>query len=228
MSKANLINLKLPRYTRSEEIFNTVSHIAGVGFGVVALLTCVIVAAFNQNKWGIVSGVIYGFTVILLFTMSSIYHGLNGLTNEILKKIFRVIDHSTIFTLIAGSYTPVILNNFRAVYPVEAWTILAIIWGLAIFGIVLNFTDLERFKVLSMVCYIGMGWLAMPLYKKLIDVYGITFFALILIAGIVNSAGAILYVIGKKKKYMHSVFHVFVDIAALINFLGIAVYVMPI
>jgi len=222
-----LINLKLPSYTRSEEIFNTVSHIAGVGLGVVALLTCVVVAAFNQNIWGVASGVIYGFAIILLFAISSIYHGLNGQTNEILKKSFRVIDHCTIFILIAGSYTPVVLNNFRTVYPVEAWAMFAIVWGLAIFGIVLNFIDLERFKVLSMVCYVGMGWLAMLIIKKIIEVYGITFFVLLLSAGLINSVGAILYVIGKKKKYMHSVFHVFVDIAALINFLGIAFCIMP-
>lgn len=227
MTKTNLINLKLPNYSRSEAIFNTVSHIVGVGLGVVTLLTCVIVAALNQNIWGIVSGVIYGFTVILLFTMSSIYHGMNGSTNQILKKTFRLIDHSKIYLLIAGSYTPIILNHFRTVYPVEAWTMFAIIWGLAIFGMVLNFIDLERFKVLSMVCYVGMGWLALLIFKKIIEVYGITFFALLLSAGLINSVGAMLYVIGKKKKYMHSVFHVFVDIAAVINFLGIAVYVMP-
>jgi len=215
----------LPSYTKGEEIFNMVSHIAGGGLGVVALLTCVIVAAYNQNGWGIVSGAIYGFALILLFTASSLYH---GLTAELPKKVFQVIDHCTIFILIAGTYTPILLNKFREVYPFEAGVMFSIVWGFAILGIVLNAIDLKRFKTFSMICYLGMGWLVIFRFNKLLDVIGSTFFVFLLVGGVFYTSGAILYVIGKKKKYMHSVFHLFVVAAALMHFLGIAIFIMPV
>lgn len=226
MIRTKLINRILPSYTKGEEIFNMVSHIAGGGLGVVALLTCVIVAAYNQNGWGIVSGAIYGFALILLFTASSLYH---GLTAELPKKVFQVIDHCTIFILIAGTYTPILLNKFREVYPFEAGVMFSIVWGFAILGIVLNAIDLKRFKTFSMICYLGMGWLVIFRFKKLLDVIGSTFFVFLLIGGVFYTIGAMLYLIGKKKnkKYMHSVFHIFVDIAALMHFLGIAIFIMP-
>lgn len=201
-----------------------VSHIVGGGLGIVALLTCVILAAHNQNAWGIVSGAIYGFALILLFTASSIYH---GLTDELPKKVFQVIDHCTIFILIAGTYTPILLNKFRETYPFEAWTMFAIVWGLAILGIVLNAIDLKQFTKFSMICYLGMGWLVVFRFQKLVAVIGTAFFVLLLIGGAFYTIGAILYAIGKKRKYMHSVFHLFVVIAALLHFLGIANFIMP-
>lgn len=226
MFRTKLANRILPSYTRGEELFNMVSHIVGGGLGIVAFLTCIIVAAYNQNVWGIVSGAIYGFTVILLFTMSSIYHGLAA---GIPKKVFQVLDHCTIFILIAGTYTPILLNKYREAYPLESWTIFAIIWGLAVLGIILNSIDLKRFKVFSIVCYLGMGWLIVFSFRKLIEVLGYEFFIFLISGGIFYTVGAALYVIGKKKnkKYMHSVFHIFVVIAALTHFLGIAIFIMP-
>ena len=226
MFRTKLIDRILPSYTKGEEIFNMVSHIVGGGLGIVAFLTCIIVAAYNQNVWGIISGAIYGFTLILLFTMSSIYH---GLPVGIPKKVFQVLDHCTIFLLIAGTYTPIVLNQFREVYPFEAWMIFALIWGLAMVGIVLNSIDLMRFKVFSIVCYLGMGWLIVFSYQKLTEVLGSTFFIFLLSGGISYTVGAAFYMIGKKKntRYIHSVFHIFVDIAALIHFLGIAIFIMP-
>jgi len=223
--RTKLINRILPSYTKGEEIFNMVSHIAGGGLGVVALLTCVIVAAYNQNGWGIVSGAIYGFALILLFTASSLYH---GLTAELPKKVFQVIDHCTIFILISGTYTPILLNKYREEYPFEAWVMFSVVWGFAILGIVLNAIDLKRFKTFSMICYLGMGWLVIFRFNKLLDVIGSTFFVFLLVGGVFYTSGAILYVIGKKKKYMHSVFHLFVVAAALMHFLGIAIFIMPV
>ena len=203
-----------------------VSHIVGGGIGVVAFLTCVIVAAYHQNVWGIVSGAVYGFTIILLFTMSSIYH---GLPMGIPKKVFQVLDHCTIFILIAGTYTPILLNQFREAYPLLAWTFFAIIWGLAVLGITLNSVDLKRFKVFSIICYLGMGWLIVFSFQKLVEILGRDFVAFLLLGGVFYTIGAALYVVGKKmnKKYMHSVFHIFVDVAALMHFLGIAIFIMP-
>lgn len=226
MTRTKLADRKLPDYTRREEIVNMVTHIVGGGMGVLAIIACVLVAVFNHNIWGVVSGAIYGFTVIMLFTMSSIYH---GLISEMPKKVFQVIDHCTIYILIAGTYTPMLLNKFREVYPLEAWTLFGVIWALAIFGIVLNSIDLKRFKALSMAGYIGMGWLCVFRIHKLTEVLGGTFFVFLLTGGIFYTIGAVIYAAGKRsgRKYMHSVFHIFVDIASIMHSLGIIIFVMP-
>ena len=212
-------------YTRSEELFNMITHIVGGGLGVVALLACVIVAAFHQNVWGVVSGIIYGFTVILLFTMSSIYHGLK-VELELPKRVFRVIDHCTIYILIAGTYTPILLTHFRVLYPADAWLVFSVIWALAIGGIALNSINMNRFKALSMVIYLGMGWMALFKIQKLEQVLGGPFFLLILLGGVFYTIGVFFYAAGKKKKFMHSVFHLFVNVASILHSVAIAMYVM--
>ena len=201
-----------------------ITHIVGGGLGLVALIACVIIAAFNQNVWGVVSGCIYGFCVILLFTMSSIYHGLRI---EMPKRVFRVIDHCTIFVLIAGTYTPITLNRFREVYPWDAWIMFGVIWGLAVIGIVLNSVDLRRFKKFSLACYLGMGWMVVFRINRLIEVLGSPFFVMILAGGIFYTVGVLFYVLGKRKKFMHSVFHLFVNVASILHSVAIAVFIMP-
>ena len=213
----------MPLYSRGEERFNMITHIVGSGLGLVALLFCVIVAAYNQNMWAVASGLVYGFSVIILFTMSSIYHGLHlGLP----KRVFRILDHCTIYVLIAGTYTPVLLTHFREAYPTEAWIIFGIIWGLALIGIILNAIDLKRFLVFSVICYLGMGWAALFRINQLISVLGVPFFVLILIGGILYSVGVIFYALGRRKKYMHSIFHLFVIAASILHSVAIASFVM--
>ena len=216
--------LQLPLYTRSEELFNMITHIVGGGLGLVALIACVIVAALHHNVWGIVSGCIYGFCVILLFTISSIYHGLRI---ELPKRVFRILDHCTIFVLIAGTYTPIMLTAFRRAYPVDAWVIFGAIWALAIIGIVLNSIDMRRFKVFSLACYLGMGWMITFRINRLIEILGSAFFVLILLGGVFYTIGVLFYVVGKKKKFMHSIFHLFVNVASILHSVAIAVFVMP-
>jgi len=213
----------LPKYTRGEELFNMITHIVGGGLGLVALLACVIVAAFNQNAMAVVSGAVYGFSVILLFTMSSIYHGLKvGLP----KRVFRILDHCTIYVLIAGSYTPILLNAFREYYPRDAWILFGLIWGFAVLGITLSAINLKKFAVFAICCYLGMGWAAVFRIGPLMRVLGTPFFTLILIGGILYTVGVIFYVLGRKKKYMHSVFHIFVIAASVIHSVAIATFVM--
>jgi len=214
----------IPKYTKGEEQFNMISHIVGGGMGVLALVACVLVAAISGNVWGVVSGAIYGFTVILLFTMSSIYHGLNiGLP----KKIFRILDHCTIYVLIAGTYTPVVLNQFREVYPLDAWLIFSAIWGLAALGITLSAINLRRFIVFSLLCYLFMGWMAVFRISRLMEVLGTAFFVMLLIGGVLYTAGAIFYVVGRRKKFMHSIFHLFVVAGSIMHSVAIAIFVMP-
>lgn len=224
MQKAQAKNA-LPNYTRGEEVFNMTTHIVGGGLGLVALIACVIVAGLHHNAWGIVSGIIYGITVILLFTMSSVYHGLRiGKP----KRVFRILDHCTIYVLIAGTYTPILLGEFRAVHTADAWIIFGIIWGLAIIGITLTGIDRKRFAAFALVCYLGMGWTAIFRINRLVEVLGLPFFVLILIGGVLYTVGAIFYGVGKHKKYMHSVFHLFVNAASILHSVAIATFVMPV
>jgi len=218
------VKLDLPNYTRGEELFNMITHIIGGGLGLVALLFCVVIAAFNQNVMGVVSGMIYGFMVILLFTMSSIYHGLGvGLP----KKVFRVLDHCTIYLLIAGTYTPIVLTEFRRVYPADAWVMFGLIWGFAIIGVTLTAIDRKKFKYFALACYLGMGWMAVFRITRLIEVLGTPFFVLILAGGVLYTLGVVFYAVGKKIKYMHSIFHLFVNAASILHSVAIATFVMP-
>lgn len=215
----------LPNYTRGEEIFNMTTHIVGGAMGLIAMLACVIVAAHHHNGWGITSGIIYGFTVILLFTMSSVYHGLKM---EFPKKVFRVLDHCTIYILIAGTYTPIVLGAFRVAFPVDAWVMFGVVWGVALLGTTLTAINRNRFKVFALICYLGMGWMSVLRFNRLVYVLGWPFFILLIIGGGLYTIGVIFYALGKKVKYMHSVFHLFVNAASIVHSVAIAAFVMPV
>ena len=156
--------------------------------------------------------------------MSSIYHGLKP--ERFSKKVFQVLDHCSIFLLIAGSYTPFCLCTFREYNTALGWTIYGIIWAIAILGIVLNSIDIKKYKVFSMICYLGMGWCIIftaNLFPKLLGVGGTVF---LVAGGIIYSLGAILYGLGKKHKWMHSIFHLFILLGSLLQFFCILLYVM--
>lgn len=223
MKRTKLSERVLPTYTKGEEIFNMVSHIVGGAFGIAVTALCVIFAAIHHNVYGIVSGAIYGTTMIILYTMSSIYHGLHP--NKA-KKVFQVLDHCTIFLLIAGSYTPFVLCTFREYNTALGWTLFGIIWGVAILGIVLNAIDLKKYKVFSMICYLAMGWCIIIKLPLLIQLLGIPGTVILVSGGIAYTIGAILYGIGKKHKYIHSIFHLFIVLGSVLQFFSILLYVM--
>lgn len=224
MKRIKLKDRILPQYTKGEEIFNMTSHIVGAVLGIVATVLCVTFAAINGNVYGVVSGAIYGVTMILLYTMSSIYHGLSP--KRYSKKVFQVLDHCSIFLLIAGSYTPFALCTIREYDVLAGWLIFGIIWALAILGIVLNSIDIKKFKKFSMACYILMGWCIIVKANLLPQLLGMKGFILLLLGGISYTIGAVIYAIAKKYKYSHSIFHLFILIGSLLQFLCILLYVM--
>ena len=224
MNRTKLAERILPDYTKGEEIFNMVSHIVGGALGVVATVLCVIFAARHNNVYGVVSSAIYGATMIILYTMSSLYHGLSP--NLKAKKVFQVLDHCAIFLLIAGSYTPFALCTLREENVAIGWSIFGIIWAMAILGIVLNAIDLKKYKVFSMICYLVMGWCIIFRVNLLPTLLGKTGFALLILGGVIYTVGAILYGLGKKHRYMHSVFHLCIFIGSLLQFFCILLYVV--
>lgn len=223
MKRIKLRDRELPAYTKGEERFNMISHIVGGAIGVVALVLCVVVAALHGNGWGVVSGAIFGVTMILLYTMSSIYHGLR---EGMGKRVLQVIDHCTIYSLIAGTYTPILLSAMRPIDPVSSWILFAIVWSLAIVAIVLTAIDLKRYQAFSMICYIGIGWAIIFKIPLLVEAVGIDGFWLILAGGVSYTVGAVLYGLGKKHRYVHSVFHIFVLGGSILHLLAILFYVL--
>ncbi len=224
MKRTKLADRVLPTYTRGEEIFNMVSHIVGAPLGIVAIVLGVVFSAIRGNGYGVASSIVYGVTLILLYTMSSIYHGLNPKLKA--KKVFQIIDHCSIFLLIAGTYTPFALCTLREYSTAIGWTVFGVVWGLAILGITLNAIDLKKFKVFSMICYLTMGWCIIFRIDIIFKSLGPVGFALLLLGGIVYTVGALFYGIGKKHKWMHSVFHLACVIGSLLQLLCVLIYVI--
>lgn len=223
MKRTKLADRQMPVYTKGEEIFNMVSHIVGGAMGILAIVLCAVFAGLNGDVYGAVSGCIFGATMLVLYTSSSIYHGLKPETFS--KRVFQVIDHCTIFILIAGTYTPIALCAIREVNTAVGWTLFGVIWGFAIIGIIFNSIDLKKYKKFSMICYLVMGWLIVVKMGTLIDAVGMTGFWYLLSGGIAYTIGAVCYGL-TKKKWMHSVFHVFCIIGSVLHFLFILFFII--
>lgn len=221
MKRTKLSDRQLPNYTRGEEIMNMVTHIVGGAIGIVALTLCVIRAALHDNVYGIVTSAVYGTTMITMFTISSVYHGLKP---NLGKKVMQVIDHCTIYFLIAGTYSVVVLSAIRPVYPVLGWCLFGFEWAMVALATTFTAIDLKKYGVFSMICYIGMGWAVIPFWKQTLEVLTLPGFLLLLAGGIAYTIGSILYGLGKKKKWMHSVFHIFVILGAVLQFFSVLLY----
>ena len=217
--KENIEEIKIPEYTKGQERFNTISHVIGIPLAFVILfigLYRLIISAIDVTAF--LGLLVFVITIIDVYFVSSLYHGTP--TNTFNKKLFRVLDHCTIYLLIAGTYTPicVVLMNEHVVGLV----MLLVEWGCAVIGIILNafFFKSKAVQVISLILYLAMGWLVLFcggfLYMSAIS------FGFVLAGGIVYSIGAILYAVGKKKNlYLHSVFHVFVLVSTIIQAIGV-------
>jgi len=223
MKRIKLRDRRLPTYTKGEEITNMVTHIVGGAFAVFVLVLCTLRSAFHGNTYGVVGSVIYGISMISLYSLSSIYHGMRPGTA---KKVLQVLDHCTIYLLIAGSYTPVVLSALRPVYPAIGWGLFFFEWVLTALAVTLTAIDLKKYNVFSMICYIGMGWAIFPFLPQVRHVLTDDGFYLLLYGGIAYTVGAILYGIGSKKRWFHSVFHLFVLLGSFLQFLSIYLYAL--
>lgn len=213
------LNLRtLPDYTRGEEIFHMVSHIVGAAFGIMALVMMVMLSALRGDVWAVVSSAIYGASLIVLYTMSSLYHGLRP---PMAKKVMQVFDHCTIYFLIAGTYTPLLLCCIREYSPAWAWSIFGVVWGLAIVAGTLTAIDLKAFSKFSMICYIAMGWCIVIAVKPALMSIPREGLIFLLAGGIAYTVGAVLYGLGKRCRYMHSVFHMFVLTGSILQFVAV-------
>ena len=202
------------KYTLGEELFNAITH--GIG-ALLSVAGCVILLVrCHQLGDGVaaVSSAIYGATLIILYTMSTLYH---ALANEKAKAVFRVFDHVTIYLLIAGTYTPYTLACLGGAF---GWTLFGIVWAAAIVGIVFSSISLRRFQKLSMICYIAMGWVILIAIKPLWQVIGTLPMVFLVIGGVLYTGGVLFYQM-KESRYMHSIWHLFVIAGSIFQYFSI-------
>ena len=220
MTRTKLCDRKLPNYTLGEELLNAISHGTGAVAAIAGLVFCLLVA---KDGFSVVSSCIYGFGLIGVCTISCVYHALKP---GMAKKVLQVIDHCTIYLLIAGTYTIIVLSAIRPAYPVLAWCLFGFQWAAAALAVTLTAIDLKRYSVFSMICYIGTGWAVIPFWRQTMEVLTKPGFFLLLFGGIAYTIGSILYGIGSKRKWMHGIFHIFVLLGAALQYLCVLLYVL--
>lgn len=204
------------RYTIGEEIFNSVTH--GVGVLIAIAFMVLLIIKSKGNPPLIIANIIYGVSLMLMFLFSTLYH---AITNTKAKKVLRYFDHSAIFICIAGTFTPIIVRVLQGAQRVG---FLVAIWLIALVGIILKITIFrknlqEKYKKQSLILYVVMGWMSVLLMKKVIQISGMLSFILILSGGILYSIGVYFY--AKKRKYFHSIWHIFIILASVAQFFGI-------
>ena len=218
MTRTKLADRQLPIYSTGEEIFNSVSHIVGAVFGVYALVACVVKAEQSHSGRSMASALVYGICTLLLFTMSGVYHGSVVVP---IKKVLQIIDHCGVFLMFAGTYTPIMLCGLYRTRPIESNIMLSIVYLLTAVGITLKCIDIKSSHTVTLIMQIITGWMlllvAVPLYRAI----GFRDFALIFGGGLLYTVGAVLYQLGAKKKYFHSVFHIFVLAGCFVQFLAV-------
>lgn len=225
----SISEVKIPKYSLAEELLNAISHGIGAVFGIVALIMMLAKTIPNGDPFAILSACIYGISLIILFTISCVYHAL-GKNNG--KRVLRILDHDMIYILISGTYTPYMLVSLR---PYNVWglgtgTVAYIMFGFVyvfcIIGVVFNSINIKKYSKLSMICYLLSGWTVVSALPVLWDIISPTGVMLLLGGGIVYTIGAVLYGIGSKKKYFHSLFHIFVLAGALLMFISVYCFVL--
>ena len=207
-----------PRYTLGEEIVNTITHGIGAALAIAGLVLLIIKA---ESAIGVVTGVIYATIMILLYVISCVYHSLSFRLKG--KKVLRIIDHCNVQLMVAGTYTPICLSLLGGKL---GWTMFAIVWLVTIVAVIVNCINLEKYKVVSVICNLLLGWAALFIIKPLIAACPAGGLSLLIWGGVVYSIGAILYGLGHKMRYIHSVFHLFVIGGTVLHYFMIFFYVV--
>ena len=223
MEKQDLIQTgKNKIYTLREEIANSISHGIGIVFSVVAMTILLVYGIWMRSPSAITGFAIYGVSSVLLYTASTLYHSFR---KDEIKRILRVFDHSAIFLLIAGTYTPVTLIAMRGYWRVG---ILSVIWVIAISGIVfkiLTYKRMEKYKAVSLILYILMGWIAVIAIKPMTQTVPVGFLIWLLAGGAAYTIGTIFYAV-RKIPYHHAIWHLFVLAGSVLHFLGMFRYLV--
>lgn len=212
--------IKIPNYTLSEEIINSLSHGIAAAFSICGLILLIIKAS-NINATAVSSVTIFGTTMILLYTMSCIYHALSP--NILGKKILRIIDHCNVFLLVFGTIIPVALIGIKGIY---GWIFFGITAITTLIGIFFSCINIDKVQLIEVICHLLNGWSVIFFSKILLENIGIIGLILIILGGVMYTIGAILYGIGSKRKYIHSIFHFFCIFGTILHYISIYKYVL--
>jgi len=210
---------ELSHPTLGEEIANSITHGIGALLSIAGMVVLVIVAAVRGTAWHIVGAAVFGGSLILLYLCSTLYHALPG---KRVKRVFKILDHSAIYILIAGTYTPFAIISLRGSW---GWSLLAIIWTLAITGVVFKSVLVHRLRRLSTVIYVLMGWLALVAIRPLLQVLPWHGFVWLLAGGLAYTAGVIFY--SSRYRYSHAIWHLFVLAGSVCHYCAVYLYVVP-
>ncbi len=208
------------KYSVLEEVLNAITHGIGAMLAAAALALLIVFATIYGDVWHVVSFSIYGATLIILYLFSTLYHSFQ---NQKVKSIFKILDHSAIYLLIAGTYTPFALVTLRGKL---GWTIFGITWGLAVLGVIFKAFFIKRFKVISTLTYVLMGWVIVFAFKPLVANLSIEGIRWLVTGGVLYTVGSIFYLF-KKIPYNHAIFHLFVLAGSICHFFSILFYVLP-
>lgn len=198
-----------------EEIANSVTHGAGLLASIAAIPVLVLAAMGRRDVWQLVGGAIFGATLVLLYLASTLYH---ALPRGRAKRVFRVLDHSAIYLLIAGTYTPFTLGALRGPW---GWSLLAVVWTLALLGIVAKCTVGFRFPRLSTAAYVAMGWLAVVAIRPLVAELPASGLAWLVAGGLCYTGGVVFYATDGRLRYGHALWHLFVVAGSVCHFFAV-------
>ena len=217
---ANAGGYTVGRYTFREEVVNSLTHGLGTAFSIGGLIVLIVCAVNRGTAWHVVSFSVFGGTLVLLYAASTLYHCLPDGTA---KRLFKIIDHSAIYLLIAGTYTPFTLVNLRGTW---GWSIFGVVWACAIGGIILKGFCIVRFQKASIALYLGMGWLCLVAIKEVLVHVPRLSIALLLFGGLSYTLGVVFYS-WKRFPYNHAVWHVFVLCGSTLHFLAVLAILQP-
>ena len=219
---SRLDSIKLVDYSRKEDWVNSITHMLGAVFAIIVLILCISRGASLGRTDYILLSIVYGITMLTVFICSSVYHGLRP--NKA-KKVMRVVDHAMINFMIVGTITPYMVLAVAPIKPVMAYGLLIACWVAAVSAVVITFVSFNKTKTIQMILYMAIGWSSFMTVFVLWKHFTPTAIILMIAGGIAYTLGAILYGIGKKKKYIHAVFHIFIILGAFLHFLGLYLYV---
>lgn len=207
-------------YSPNEELLHTISHGIGILLSIAGLTVLVAFASLNGNVWHVVSSSIYGATLILMYSASTLYHGISHLR---IKSILQQLDHAAIYLLIAGTYTPFLLVNLRHDW---GWTLFTVIWSIAVVGVIFELTGYKPFKKISLGLYLGMGWLIVLAINPMLQHVSVGGLVLLLLGGLAYSVGAYFYA-KESMRYHHVIWHLFVLLGSILHYFSILFFVIP-
>jgi hemolysin III len=208
------------RYSRREDIANAVSHGIGLMLSVAGLVVLAIIAIRRGTALHIVSCGVYGVSLVLLFAASTLYHSFQS---PRIKHVFRIIDHSSIYVLIAGTYTPFTLVVFRGAL---GWTLFGLVWGLSVLGVVFQIFFVNRFKIFSVLVYLLMGWLVVIATHRVLATIPLGGILWLVAGGLTYTTGVLFYA-WKKIPYNHAIWHLFVLVGSACHYFAVLFYVFP-